>query len=207
MLYVCIFNKNNFSSTDNTNDKYFDFCNKLKVSTKKTSHVNFEELGEITVYVRKEKNIKFCCIANNDEKIVDCVNFLKQLKPSDDLLVELKTFNYRNNPILECQDKVDEVKNMMIKNVNKVIERGEQLKDIDEKVQQLEFNSEEFRQTSRALKRPFIKKIIIYLIIIFAIVLVIVVFITVLILIAVGVIEIVKKETIQFFNFSLNKNA
>jgi len=193
MLYVCIFNKKIFSSSDNTNDEYFEFCNKFKDTIKKTGKVEFEVLGEIIIYARKEKKITFCCIANNEEKRVDCVNFLKQLKLSDDLQVELKTFNYRNNPILECQEKIKEVKNVMIENTNKVIERGTQLEELDEKTLQLEYHSEEFKQSSRILKRPFIKKTIIYLILIFAIILIIIVIVTVLILIVVGVIEIVKK--------------
>lgn len=78
----------------------------------------------------------------------------------------MNNFNYRNRRIKmsytepytydkldEVKEKVTEVTNVVKENVNKVIERGENLDSILVKTDHLNQNSEKFFKESRALKR------------------------------------------------------
>jgi len=65
-------------------------------------------------------------------------------------------YNYQrpsDDKIRDVNLKVNEVKIEIQKNIEKVIERGEQIDILDKKAEDLEYNSNRFHDQSRKLKR------------------------------------------------------
>jgi len=85
--------------------------------------------------------------------------------------------------VQRLRDDVEEVKGQMVQNIDKVIERGERLDDLNERTEQLNSRAGEFQTVSTRLKRKLwwqnIKLWIILIIIIVVILAVIIVAIAV----------------------------
>jgi len=84
---------------------------------------------------------------------------------------------FSDNPeadkIRGLKEKVDEVKAVMLENIDKVLQRGEKLEDIDRKAEELNKQTEVFVKKSKRLKCDLFKKNI-YLTIIIAVVCVVI---------------------------------
>lgn len=57
--------------------------------------------------------------------------------------------------VASVQKKVDEVKNIMVENIEKVLERGEKLEVLQDKTDDLRFQAEKFQKTGRQLRSKF----------------------------------------------------
>jgi len=68
---------------------------------------------------------------------------------------EMKRANTREEPdkISSLQEEVDQVKNIMVANIDVILERGEKLDLLVDKTENLSANSVTFRTTSRNLQR------------------------------------------------------
>jgi hypothetical protein len=65
----------------------------------------------------------------------------------------LKYYNDpRNDKIISTQKKVDELKDVMIDNIEKILERGQKLSDLQQSVQDLDDTSNLFRKDTRKMK-------------------------------------------------------
>eukprot|EP01097_Dermamoeba_algensis_P006434 TRINITY_DN4029_c0_g1_i1.p1 TRINITY_DN4029_c0_g1~~TRINITY_DN4029_c0_g1_i1.p1 ORF type:complete len:213 (+),score=29.73 TRINITY_DN4029_c0_g1_i1:60-698(+) len=100
------------------------------------------------------------------ESIRDEYNYKYKVQPS--LRAEFISFLegemrfFSENPeadkIRGLQEKVDEVKAVMLENIDKVLQRGEKLEDIDRKAEELNKNTEVFVKKSKRLKCDLFKK-------------------------------------------------
>jgi len=85
---------------------------------------------------------------------------------------------YSNNPnadkISTLKGEVDEVKNVMVQNIEKVLERGEKIELLVDKTEELSSNAFKFKKQSTALKRSMWFKNVKLMILIVAILLVVV---------------------------------
>eukprot|EP01080_Neovahlkampfia_damariscottae_P003663 gene3663-6478_t len=67
---------------------------------------------------------------------------------------ELSFWNDPKSDLLpQVNEKVEELKDIMIENIDKVIQRGEELQEIDKLGEQLEEDSKQFQKKSKRLKR------------------------------------------------------
>jgi len=55
--------------------------------------------------------------------------------------------------VAEVQRKVDDVKNVMVQNIEQVLARGERIEDLVDKTDQLRFQAETFQKQSRTVRR------------------------------------------------------
>lgn len=61
--------------------------------------------------------------------------------------------SYDNDALERAKKQVDDVKGIMGENVQRIIARGENLQDLDDRANNLTANANEFQRTSRTLKR------------------------------------------------------
>eukprot|EP01099_Mayorella_cantabrigiensis_P007627 TRINITY_DN682_c0_g1_i3.p1 TRINITY_DN682_c0_g1~~TRINITY_DN682_c0_g1_i3.p1 ORF type:complete len:171 (-),score=53.65 TRINITY_DN682_c0_g1_i3:203-715(-) len=84
---------------------------------------------------------------------------------------------FSNNPeadqIRGIQAQVDQVKEIMMDNIEKVLARGEKLEDLDRKAEQLMNNTEVFHKKSKKLKCEMLKKNLKLIVILVVVILVI----------------------------------
>jgi len=59
----------------------------------------------------------------------------------------------KSSAVEDLHSEVDEVKNIMIKNIDQILERGERLNELMDRAEILESSSREFHDTSRKVKR------------------------------------------------------
>lgn len=86
-----------------------------------------------------------------------------------------------NDKIRQIKKRVDEVKDVMIDNIDKLLERGERLEDLVSKTDQLSQDASDYRRKTRAVKNRMMMRNII---IIAAIVIVVLIVLLIIILIA-----------------------
>ncbi|XP_043917083.1 vesicle-associated membrane protein 8-like [Protopterus annectens] len=86
--------------------------------------------------------------------------------------------NPHTNKVGELQSQVDDVKNIMTQNIDRVLERGERLDDLIVKTDDLQATAESFQKTSTKIARKMwwknTKMIIIIVVIVAVIVLIII---------------------------------
>lgn len=105
--------------------------------------------------------------------------FLKEFEEKDDYSVyheelvddiELWSNSNENSNIVQIKDKIQSVKETMVSNIDKVIERGEKLEILVEKTHDLDDTANEFSNSSNRLRNKFKMQwlyLIIFMIIIF----------------------------------------
>ncbi|KAG2482834.1 hypothetical protein HYH03_018271 [Edaphochlamys debaryana] len=81
-----------------------------------------------------------------------CLNgsFGKQLKQ---MMEHATQYPEEYSKVASVQKKVDEVRDIMTDNINKVIDRGEKLDSLTNKAENLEFEADRFVRTGRTLRR------------------------------------------------------
>eukprot|EP01121_Diplochlamys_sp_Union-15-3_P014478 TRINITY_DN4612_c0_g1_i1.p1 TRINITY_DN4612_c0_g1~~TRINITY_DN4612_c0_g1_i1.p1 ORF type:complete len:198 (+),score=30.42 TRINITY_DN4612_c0_g1_i1:36-629(+) len=107
----------------------------------------------------------FLCVTNNDYKTRICFAFLKQLElewdPSEStkyqaqLEEHMKSYSDPANvdKASKVQNKISEVKEIMMENIDAVLERGENLKNLHERTTELESNSIQFSEKATEVKK------------------------------------------------------
>jgi len=91
------------------------------------------------------------------------------------LLRMMKKYNSSNNdPVAKIREDVDQVKNVMIQNVDKVLERRERVEILVEKTEDLQNTALNFKRSSRNLRRAMWWKNVKFIILIFVIVIAII---------------------------------
>lgn len=63
-----------------------------------------------------------------------------------------------NEKIKLVQKEIDDTKNVMFSNIDKIIQRGDRLEDIQDRTDQLVNNSSKFKKASQRLKRSMCVK-------------------------------------------------
>lgn len=96
-----------------------------------------------------------------------------------------KQLDFFNGPQADqfssVQKKLDDVKNVMVQNIEMVLERGEKLELLVDKSEQLQLDSFKFQKSSKKLREAmFWKKVKIYLMVFFAIALLFYIFVAIL---------------------------
>lgn len=70
------------------------------------------------------------------------------------LQVQMECFNERkNDKVARVQEKVDQVKGLMIQNIDKVLERGERIELLVDRTEVLDQHAFKFKKTATSLKR------------------------------------------------------
>lgn len=81
------------------------------------------------------------------------------------------------NKILEIQDEIDQTKNIVHRNIDLVIERGDKLDELQDKSDNLHIQSQLFRKSAKKLKCKMLMKNIKMIILLLFVILLIILFI------------------------------
>lgn len=180
ILFACIFTSNIIiqSSNDeiftNVVTKLYSLLD-LSINAKKT----YKEQYIINILIND--NIAFICFSTLDFPMRISFSYLEcimKLYPRNDIKHEMNKFmNYFSNDISVdqiryIQDQINQVKNIMHDNIEKMLKRGENIEILVEKSKELEENSFIFAKNTKQLKHKMICnniKTYIWLIILFCI--------------------------------------
>jgi len=109
--------------------------------------------------------ITFLCVTNKEHKSRVCFAFLKQVEqefePSEgtsyrsQLEEHMKTYSDAANvdKVTRVQNKIDEVKDVMLENIDHILERGEKLEDLAVKTNELDASAAQFQQSAHEVKK------------------------------------------------------
>jgi len=115
-----------------------------------------------------EGEVVFLCVAEEKMQNRICFAYLERIRQIFDprrmqqpppgfkkiLKKEMDTYNDPNSDrIRSLQQKVDEVKGVMLENIDKVLERGQKLEEVLNRSENLSVHASAFRKKSSALKR------------------------------------------------------
>jgi len=116
-----------------------------------------------------ESGVCFLCVAEDVFPRRVCFSFLERIKnefiargsvSKSFLKAEMEFFS--TNPdadkIRKVQTEVDEVKDIMMENIDRILTRGERLEDIDRKTDDLRFQSTQFSKKAKTLKCALIRE-------------------------------------------------
>lgn len=140
----------------------------------------FNVEGGMTVYVLVEQGVAFCVLAPTNfgkQRSFNCLDALKRNFESADLFGRVVdagagglSWSFGNTlqmqmekhskadgsqQVREMQSKVDEVKDVMVQNVKKVMDRGEKLDDLMDRAEDLEIKADQFRSTTKEVRKKF----------------------------------------------------
>ena len=117
-------------------------------------------------YMVDEKGVVFLCMADENASTRLCFAFLEGTKakftshygdPSDFKSTLFDQMKYYNNPkndkIKAIRQQIDETKNVMVDNIEKVLERGEKIEVLVAKTEELNIQAQTFKKQAVAVKR------------------------------------------------------
>eukprot|EP01027_Heterolobosea_sp_BB2_P008447 GEZU01012535.1.p1 GENE.GEZU01012535.1~~GEZU01012535.1.p1 ORF type:complete len:208 (-),score=61.26 GEZU01012535.1:28-651(-) len=137
----------------------------------------------------------YVCVSDNNYPLRTCYAFLSEIETRHsngdrnlkNMLKDRMTFynDSKNDKITRIQDQIEDVKGVMMDNIDKVIARGEHLEMIQSKAQELEDTAIDFNRGAKKVKRHMfmqnIKLIIILVVVILAIIAVLIIVLVILI--------------------------
>eukprot|EP01123_Difflugia_compressa_P006015 TRINITY_DN1814_c1_g9_i1.p1 TRINITY_DN1814_c1_g9~~TRINITY_DN1814_c1_g9_i1.p1 ORF type:complete len:216 (-),score=35.49 TRINITY_DN1814_c1_g9_i1:164-811(-) len=115
-------------------------------------------------YIATKEGYVFVCVADKSHKTNICFLFLKEIQKNFDTSAPAKFKNqlkkymltYSNDKevdkIAAINAELEDVKNIMQENIDKVVKRGEKLEELEETTQQLEVEASGFRTRATQLK-------------------------------------------------------
>eukprot|EP01080_Neovahlkampfia_damariscottae_P007182 gene7182-11494_t len=149
----------------------------LPKETEKVSYIYDESY---TFHISIEKSTGFICLSESKFENNLAFAFLNSIRDIfaknpdefDDSILASKISHYsKNEKIFQIKNQVEETKDIMIENIEKVIERGEKLEILVEKSEDLSESAVVFNQTARNVKWLMLRRNM-YLIIILIIIII-----------------------------------
>mmetsp|Transcript_33498 Transcript_33498/g.60063 ORF Transcript_33498/g.60063 Transcript_33498/m.60063 type:complete len:208 (-) Transcript_33498:1155-1778(-) len=132
--------------------------NGKKTFTEDTYKFHYKSLGE-RVYI---------CVAHTETPMRVCYSFLESLDPllakdfNSPKKILKERMEFHNDPgsdkLGNLQNEIDEVKDVMMDNIERVLQRGEKLDALAETSNALATNAQDFHRTSRSLHRAYCMK-------------------------------------------------
>eukprot|EP00669_Euglena_mutabilis_P008447 TRINITY_DN3500_c0_g1_i2.p1 TRINITY_DN3500_c0_g1~~TRINITY_DN3500_c0_g1_i2.p1 ORF type:complete len:232 (+),score=76.59 TRINITY_DN3500_c0_g1_i2:77-772(+) len=188
ILYSAIAQKNEIFAEypEKEHPKLAEVCAKIiaQIPVNENCKKTFEE----STYKFHYKSIGervYICVADKDTPLRRCYAFLEGIHP---LLVRdfqnpKKTLKERmefhndpaNDKLANLQSEIDEVKDVMMDNIDRVLQRGEKLDALADKSGQLAVTAGDFHRSSRALKRAYCLKHIKLIILVVSLVVVVII--------------------------------
>eukprot|EP01011_Urceolus_sp_BLP5_P007702 TRINITY_DN79_c0_g1_i1.p1 TRINITY_DN79_c0_g1~~TRINITY_DN79_c0_g1_i1.p1 ORF type:complete len:207 (+),score=50.68 TRINITY_DN79_c0_g1_i1:54-674(+) len=139
-------------------------------------------------HYKSGNNRVFICVSLKATALRVCYRFLSGLEPLLEkdtvppkrLLKEQMEFhnNPNNDQLSALQNEIDEVKDVMMENIDRVLQRGEKLDHLADQSNILASNAADFHRSARTLKRHFLMKnlkLTILIIVIVAVIIIIIV--------------------------------
>lgn len=132
-----------------------------KSDATKSTKISYEA-DNLLFNILIENYVIFLCVTDTEfgkripfaylEKLANEYNEYNELK--NDTIEKLQSFysNKDNDKISSVKAQIDNVKNIMVKNIDKVLERGEDINTILDEVEELECEAQSFKYKSRKLK-------------------------------------------------------
>jgi vesicle-associated membrane protein 7 len=147
------------------------------ITTKKSYSVR-----TVTINIVVENGVGYLCVAHNTVPRRICFSFLERIKTQYSLQKSITKSDIRDemvffstNPdadkIRKIQVDIDQVKDVMLENIEKILTRGENLEDLDRKTDDLRIQTLSFSKTSKALKCALCRQNIVLTIVITSIIL------------------------------------
>lgn len=158
--------------------------NHKRTLTQGDNEFHYKVSGNYVYFCVAQKNAtkRVCWAFIDDMENYVMRNGPKKLKNS--IKERLEYFNDpSNDKINQLQNKIDDVKDVMIDNIDKILERGEKLETLVESTDQLADGAKQFKQGARKVKNRMCFK---YIMIVIALILVILAVIVIAILIGCG---------------------
>ncbi|KAF0975628.1 hypothetical protein FDP41_005622 [Naegleria fowleri] len=136
---------------------------------------------EIEIHYKKSGNYVFFCVASKDTKKRLCWSFIDDLDSTfaavtrkNDIKGNRKMIKQKvekwNDPnadkITALQEKLETVKESMVDNIDKVLERGEKFETLYEKSDEMLVEANEFKKGSGKLKRKMFWRLLVVIIVI-----------------------------------------
>eukprot|EP00667_Euglena_gracilis_P015333 EG_transcript_15955 len=173
ILYAAIAQKNDVFAEypEREHPKLADVCAKIIATV--PLNENCKKTFEESLYKFHYKSVGervYICVSDKETPLRRCYAFLDGIHP---LLVRdfhnpkkvlKERMEYHNNPandkLTNLQTEIDEVKDVMMDNIDRVLQRGEKLDTLADKSGQLASTAQDFHRSARSLKRAFCMKYI-----------------------------------------------
>eukprot|EP01080_Neovahlkampfia_damariscottae_P001461 gene1461-12080_t len=129
----------------------------------------------VEFHYKKENGNTVFCVATEDTKKRVCWNFIEQIEseyndlgrnPSKKKVISvissaMKKWNDPSSDTINLlNEKVDNVKSVMIDNIDKVIDRGEKLEDLSKETDELVEEADKYRVGAKNLKNATLAKLV-----------------------------------------------
>jgi vesicle-associated membrane protein 7 len=194
IVYAAIAQKNEIFAEypEREHPKLAEVCARIvaQVPLNENGKKTFEETTYKFHYKSASERV-YICVGDRDAPMRRCYAFLdsvhelttKDFHNPKRTLKERMEFhnNPANDKLTSLQCEIDEVKDVMMDNIDRVLQRGEKLDALADKSGQLAVTAGDFHRTSRALKRAYCMK---HLKLIILVVVLVIVLIVVIVLIA-----------------------
>lgn len=145
--------------------------------------------GDLLYHVKQGNGKVFICVSGKQMPLRIAFNFLEDVEsrpnPSSQVLRERMEYHSSNDKIAQIREKVDIVKDQMVQNIDKILERGEQLDNIVIATDDLNQSAYQFQRKSKSLKNKVIIGAVLLTIILISILLFILLVIIIIIVIIV----------------------
>jgi vesicle-associated membrane protein 7 len=145
---------------------------------------------EFEFHYKREGPVTIFCVANTDTKKRVCWNFIDEVAktylelgatPSKKKIKEMlkKVLTKWNDPnsdqITVLNEKIDEVKGVMIDNIDKLIDRGEKLEKLVDDTDKLSEDADKFKSTAKKVKNRMLFRLIFLIVLLVFIVLAVII--------------------------------
>ncbi|KAL0478726.1 vesicle-associated membrane protein VAMP7 [Acrasis kona] len=160
--------------------------NKIVPRVEATNHKRTLTQKQYEYHYKYSGAFIYFCVAENASKrvcwaFIDDVEelFLKTpgISPSKVTKVLEERIKFYNNPandkVAALQNKVDEVREVMIDNLDQILDRGEKMDVLVDKTNELQQGAGEFRKGTRKVKRAMLVRVIVLVIILVVIILIV----------------------------------
>jgi len=147
---------------------------------------------------KRAAGVVYLCVTSKDTKKRVVLSLLddvekqtkglhQQKKKAKEIIKQLiKKWNDPSSDLLtETQNKVEEVKGIMLENIDKVLERGEKLETIEEESEQVAKLGEKFKKGAKTFRNQMCARLCFYILLLVFVILAIIVAIVLVILFAV----------------------
>lgn len=171
IIYAAIAQKNEIFAEypEREHTKLADVCGRIvaQVPLNENSRKTFEEDTYKFHYKSLGERV-YICVAHKDMAMRACYAFLESLDPlltkdfNSPKKILKERMEYHNDPshdkLSNLESEISEVKDVMMDNIDRVLQRGEKLDSLADKSNALATNAQDFHRTSRNLHRAYCMK-------------------------------------------------
>jgi vesicle-associated membrane protein 7 len=135
---------------------------------------------DIEFHYKREGTLTIFCVASTDTKKRLCWNFIDEVSRNYNPqrvkeILKSAVNKWNDDSISTLNEKIDEVKEIMVNNIEKIIDRGEKLEDLVTETEKLSKIANEFNGITSKVKKRFCCKVFFLMILLIFIVLAIIV--------------------------------